>query len=357
MKKLLRACLLFVPFVLFVAAVNFYADPANVLRPGYEKAVAEILAGGQNASNIRNMDDRALIREYAAIAPFDIGTLVLGSSHSMQITKETTGDEATFCAGVTGADLRDCISIWRLMKESGQRPKRVVLAVDSWMFAQGCLEGRAMTDGYFRFCKEYGAKALATSVNWQGTLEKVSQIVSIPYFQSSVDYLKKGLHKQRDPVPTLEEYTDTDIRRADGSYGYNLALRTVADEADAHARAADYIRVKPQLMRDFDGISPVLQQQFELFLDEMQADGVQVALFLSPYHNDYYRHMAAQADNYREILGVEELVRGIAAQRGIPVVGSYDPEQCGLTIFDFYDGMHCSSESVARFYPRDLFQS
>lgn len=35
----------------------------------------------------------------------------------MQVTSELTGDPNTFCAGVTGADLRDCISIYRLFRE------------------------------------------------------------------------------------------------------------------------------------------------------------------------------------------------------------------------------------------------
>ena len=107
MKKLLLAALVFVPFVALVVGVNFYADPANVLRPGYEAQVAQILADGQNASNIRNMDDRALIQEYMERSDGAIDTLILGSSHSMQITSGITGDAATFCAGVTGADLRN----------------------------------------------------------------------------------------------------------------------------------------------------------------------------------------------------------------------------------------------------------
>ena len=48
---------------------------------------------------------------------------MLGSSRSMQVTKELTGVENTFCAGVTGADLRDGISTYMLFREQGLQPE------------------------------------------------------------------------------------------------------------------------------------------------------------------------------------------------------------------------------------------
>lgn len=353
MKKLLLAALVFVPFVALVVGVNFYADPANVLRPGYEAQVAQILADGKNASNIRNMDDRALIQEYMERSDGAIDTLILGSSHSMQITSGITGDKATFCAGVTGADLRDCISIWRLALDDGQTPSRVVLAIDPWMLAEGCLEKRAMTGGYRDFCADHGTRALATAGNWEARIEKMSQAVSLAYFQSSVEYLKKGLQNTRDPVPTEEYYTETDMRRADGSYGYNAALRDVTEE-NMYDRVKDYILFKPELMADFDGISQLLVEQLGTFLDEMQQKGTTVSIFLPPFNNAYYDHIKTQTDNYVQILSVEPLVRQMAEERGIRVIGSYDPWSCGLTQLDFYDGLHCSSEAVERFWPEDF---
>ena len=356
MKKLLGAVLVFLPFILLIVGVNYYADPANILQQGYEEKVAEILVSGQNASNIRNMDDRALIREYAETTNLQIDTLLLGSSHSMQITKEITKDPNTFGAGVTGSDLRDCISIWRLMLKNGQNPKRVVLTIDPWMLAEGCLDKRAMTDGYFEFCKEHGTKPLASSKNWQAGLEKIGQAFSLSYFQSSVDYLKKGLHKTREPIATQEFYTQTDMRRADGSYGYSAEIRNVTPE-NMYDRVKNYILFKPELMTRFDGISPVLTQQLELFLQEMQQAGVEVSLFLSPFNNAYYDHIKQQTDNYQQMLAVEPLVREMAKKMGIRVIGSYDPYACGLTQMDFYDGLHCSSEAVQRFWDLNLEES
>ena len=356
MKKLLGAFLVFLPFIAIIVGVNYYADPANVLQVGYEQKVAQILVDGQNASNLRNMDDRSLMREYAENTTLKIDTLLLGSSHSMQLTKEIIGDENTFCAGVTGSDLRDCISIWSLMLKNGQQPKRVVLTMDPWMLAEGCLDKRAMTDGYVEFCKENGMRPLASEGNWQAQLERVSQAFSLVYFQSSVQYLKQGLQNTKDPVATTDFYTDTDLRRADGSYGYGAQLRNVTEE-NMYDRVKNYILFKPELMAKFDGISQSLYQQLSLFLDELKQDGREVVLFLSPFNNAYYDHMKTQTDNYVEILSVEPLLQQLAKEKGIKVVGSYDPYACGMTQMDFYDGLHCSSEAIERFWPTDVFET
>lgn len=358
MKRIFRAALCFLPFILFVIGVNFYADPANVLRVGYEKSVAEIMASGKNVSNIRNMDDRLFIREYVRLRRQPVDTLVLGSSHSMQVTSELTGDPNTFCAGVTGADLRDCISIYRLFREQLGAPKRVVLTVDCWFFSEGTLEGRAMTDGYEAFCRENGFSPLGVDggTSFVQKIEKLSQAVSLPYFQSSVDFLRRGLDKTRNPVPTRDFYSETDMRRADGSYCYNAALRDITPEK-AVSIALPYIIVKPDFATNFNGISDNLSVQLEAFVAELKEDGVEVALMLAPFQNDYYDYMKAQTDNYREILFTEQIVRDIAARVGVRVFGSYNPYECGLTRMDFYDGLHCSDTAMYSFYPDDLFVS
>lgn len=356
MKRICKAALCFLPFVALILGVNLYADPANVLRTGYERSVAEIMADGQNASNIRNMDDRLFMQEYVRLREQPVNTLVLGSSHCMQITSALTGDPNTFCAGVTGADLRDCISIYRLFRENGFSPRRVILTVDCWFFSAGSLEGRAMTDGYAAFCAENGFSPVGVDgkTHFVQKLSKLTQAVSLPYFQSSVEYLRKGLDKTRDPVPTQDFYSETDMRRADGSYGYNAALRDVTPEK-ADAMAADYMLVKPEFARNFNGVSDALSAQLEAFVAGLRADGVEVALMLAPFQNDYYDYMVAQTDNYVEILATEQLVREIAARTGAAVFGSYNPYACGLTKLDFYDGLHCSDTAMYSFYPADLF--
>ena len=357
MKRLLKSALYFLPLAALLIVVNWYADPANVLRGGYEQRAAEILAGGDNADNLRNMDDRAFIKAYAALRTQPVGTLALGSSHSMQLTKELTGDADFFCAGVTGADLRDCISIYRLFRESGLAPKRVILVADAWFLCENTLEGRAMTDGYIDFCEEHGFTPCGVGgrslINW-GWINRKANLFSIPYFQSPVDYLKKGLHRTRDAVPTQAHLAEGPMRRADGSYCYEAPFRDAPIE-NVRRLANDCIIVPPQFARDFTGISEGLVQQLRAFLRELREDGVEAAIMLPPYHPIYYAHMAENTGLYANILATQEVFRALAAEQDMPVFGSNNPAECGLEETDFYDALHCREESMYRFYPQNLF--
>ncbi len=353
-KRVLCAALAFLPLLAAMMAVNWFSDPANILRTGYEKQVAEILASGENAGNLRNMDDRGFMRAYAGLRAQPIDTLVLGSSHSMQVTQYLTGDENTFCAGMTGADLRDCISAYLLFRQQGFAPRRVILAVDPWFLSVGALEDRAMTDGYVQFCQENGFTPLGLDRFKGEELQKKMQIFSLTYFQSSVQALKQGQYKTRDAVPTTAYYTEGDMRRADGSYCYGARVR---DPQSGYAReqVANIIYAKPDFAVKFDGVSDQLVAQLTAFVRLMQADGAQVALMAAPYHPDYYDHMAKQTDNYVEILATEDVIRAVGRETGAKVFGGYDPHAFGLTAEDFYDGMHCSDKAMYAFYPADLF--
>lgn len=354
MKRLVKPALLFLPLVLLLVCVNWYADPANVLQSGYEVRAAEILASGQNAANLRNMDDRAFMRTYVELRTQPVGTLAIGSSHCMQMTTGLTGDPDFFCAGMTGADLRDCISVYRLFCEKGFAPQRVILVVDPWFFCENTLERRAMTEGYAAFCAEHGFTpyGVDSSYLWERFMQK-GNFFSIPYFQSSLEYLKKGLHRNREIVPTAEHLAEGAMRRADGSYCYEAEYRNAPPEV-VRQLAQDCITIPPEYVRNFTGITWDLVEQLRAFLQEMQADGVQAAVMLAPYHPHYYAHMR-ESELYREILSMEGIVREMAEELGIPAFGSFDPAVCGLDETDFYDAQHCREEAMYRFYPDDLF--
>lgn len=358
MKQLVKAALCFLPLLLLVVAVNWYADPGNAIRSDYEKKVAVIMARGENAANIGNMDDRALMRAYLPMRTQPIDTLVLGSSHSMQITPRLTGDVNTFCAGMTGADLRDVISVYALVRQNGFVPKRVILVADSWFISEGVQEKRAMTEGYLAFCKQRGFEPVQTDTSAlvRQQIEKKMQIFSIPYFQSSLNFLQSGGHRLREPVATTQPYAESSMRRADGTYVYDAEYRNL-DNGYADQNVSDMKRVMPEFARNFDGISQRLVEQLRAFLQQLRADGCEVVMMLAPFHPDFYEYMVQPDSGYQGVLETEQAFVQIAQQEGVRLFGSYSPEACGLTAKDFYDGLHCTEQAMQQFYPSDLFHS
>lgn len=358
MQQILKGIACFLPILFLVMAVNAYADPGNAIRSDYEQKVAQIMAQGNNAENVGNMDDRALMRAYLPLRTQPIDTLVLGSSHSMQLTKELIGDENAFTAGMTGADLRDVISMYRLVKENGFAPKRVLIVADSWFLSEGVQEKRAMTKGYLEFCEDYGLAPIRVNKNdlFFQNLEKKMQIFSISYFQSSLNYLSSGQYRYKDPQPTTLQFAKTNMRRADGTYAYSEEYRNT-QSGYAEKNVADMKAVTPFFASHFDGISDQLVKQMEVFLEELKKDGVEVAMMLAPFHPEYYAFMQMPNSGYKEVLSTQAVFEQMAQKAGIPLFGSYDPAECGLIKDDFYDGLHASAQAMEKFYPKNLFKS
>ncbi len=79
----------------------------------------------------------------------------------------------------------------------------------------------------------------------------------------------------------------------------------------------------------------------------MLKKNIRVIFFLTPYHPYVYTYLMSSTQ-YQIIAKAETYFRIIGTQKHIPVIGSYDPLQCGLAEEDFYDGMHPSREGIAK---------
>ena len=58
---------------------------------------------------------------------------------------------------------------------------------------------------------------------------------------------------------------------------------------------------------------------------------------MSPYHPDFFKRIQTERP---EILEIEESFRNIAKKLNIKIIGTYDPNMLGLSVDDFYDGIH-----------------
>ena len=63
-----------------------------------------------------------------------------------------------------------------------------------------------------------------------------------------------------------------------------------------------------------------------------------------PYHHDYYQLV----NKYHRgaLLQYEKLFRALAAEKQIPVTGTFDPAAGGFGAAGFYDMYHCNKETI-----------
>ena len=346
LRRLLRTLALLAVFPAVILLVNLTADPAHILTDRYAGEVADILLGGKNATNMDNLDDRDLLVRYFDRRQTPVRVLTLGSSRSMQVTKELTGCGESFCAGVTGADLRDCISIYQMAKQQGLQPEKVIFCAEYWFLSEGNLDPRANTEGYEDFCAQTGNTPLRTASR---EAVRRKELLSLSYFQSSLQYLLDGERRKLTATDAPDGPYAT--RRADGSYSYEEDYRRRPQEqVDGDARDCC---IKNSLQQGFTGVNDALLRQTGDLIAMMQQDGAEVVLQLAPFHPVYYEYMAG-AEKYREILATEQVYRDLADRYGIPCCGGYDPAAFGMTNADFYDAQHPSAEGIYRYFGKTL---
>ena len=342
-KKLIISLIMLLSFIVVVFAVNILVDPANLVKVTYEKEVAKILAGGKNATNMENLDDRELIKQYLDISDKQIDILALGSSRSMQLTKDVVGNENFFVAGVTGAELRDCINIYYLFKKADKQPKKVILFTEFWFFSQGNLDPRADTQEYENFCREINSQPFLIQSR---KVTRLKELLSFPYFQNSIKYLLSG--EKRPPVVATDKADGfLATRRYDGSYSYEESYR-LSKNISPDNMAKDFT-VKNSIFLSYTGNDEKLCFQFEKFIEKMQEDGVEVELVISPFHPIVYDYMA-NSEKYKDPMETEKYFHEVAKKYNIPCYGSYNPSALGLTNTDFYDAQHPNAQAIYKYY-------
>lgn len=273
------------------------------------------------------MDERKFIKsriEFESILP---KALVLGSSRIMQIDSQTIGT-TLLNFGVSGSSVEDDVAIWKLASRKF-KPSLVLISADPWLFNAKSGQGRWQS-----LEKEYYLALYDLGID----IEKPS----IAFLSKSDNNLLFNLYKftnfskisVEDDIPG-----DVDKIRRDGSRVYNLSYANKSnDEIESNA-----ISFASYAMSPYEWSSSA-KDIFEKLILQIKKEH-NVALVLSPYHPKLYKFMVSQDKKFIEI---EKEFRNLSTKLGIPIIGSYNPEQIGCSSCEFYDGMHPKSSCMSK---------
>ena len=331
--------------LILIFAVNYYADPAGLVNRRIERETAQLLNDGYNVSGVETIDDRAMMTYYIRDRKEPVDCLVLGASRGMQVSREDTGIEATFNAGVTGAELRDMISIYYMYTSRFPAPERVILTLEPWTLSENYTNKRSITEGYYRFCEEYGLDPIKTS-SIQTQVEKTYELFTIRYFQQSINPIFSGNLDIRRHVQATERIQgDEDIRHEDGSYAYSIRYSTKSDVEKATI-LGDMEKKVPDMIRDYQ-FSGTLKEQLGVFVRMLAGQGVKVTFFIPPMLPDYYSYLAANGkkDMFEDTMSA---YMDIAEENGIDIIGGYYDSD--TTSRDFYEVLHPTTEYVMNLF-------
>ena len=341
----------FLSLIMVVVTVNFFVDPANIFgNNDYEKTIAMLLVEGKNAANISNYDDRIVQKIYINNIQMPPEVLVLGSSRSLTICSQEFPGRSLFNHSVSGASIEDFLAIYELYWERGFVPKIVIIGADPWLLNKNNAQKRweSLEEYYLSMAARLHLKSglpANASANSSLLQNKIAQLINFKYFMKSIDCLRYDRHI----YPTVEREADVSIKLADGSFSYDKASREQSPVQTIQA-ATEYAWTNPVYsLGAFKELDPDIQETLERFIDLLKKSGVDVILFLVPYHPGAYK-ILMQREEYGNILpAAEAYFRDLAQRKGLRLVGSYNPHGwCAPE--EFYDGMHPRKTCVARLF-------
>ncbi len=352
MLKLIGRLLLFLPLLMGMMLVSYRIDPSGLFwGAGFERMASEYMLEGKYIDGYERLDGRALNEVYAKNVPYDPQILVTGSSRSMMIDSSFAGDKTFYNAANVGADRYDFMTAYYIFSKENKEPETLVMGIDAWIFNDGDenIDERSNKALYYEFIgEELGIEN--TEYEVPDPYEKYRALIDPSYFQGSVKYYfkDKSADVQPDPVPEDEIYEKNEVIKApDGSIIYDKKFRTNPPEIVDIIVNAEVV-YDPLRLAHFDGVSPEYSEIFEKFIQYLQAKDIKIVFYLPPYHQTMFDKIVAGGDYFGGMFDTEEYLREIAAEYGITVCGSYNPQTAGVTNEDFYDSLHARPEAVKR---------
>jgi hypothetical protein len=80
-------------------------------------------------------------------------------------------------------------------------------------------------------------------------------------------------------------------------------------------------------------------------LDFLINNNVKVDLFISPYHPKTYQ-IIIKNKKYKNVIESEIYYRKLATEKGLRIIGSFNPGKLDLDKRYFYDGMHLKEAGI-----------
>lgn len=355
---------LLAPLLVFMVAFSYNVDCSGLFQGALApRRIVDLMLQGYDVTNFDQMDEREVVQLFAqdvAEAPQVIG---IGSSRVLQFTSEIVGSDSFFNMGVTGADVRDCMTSYYKMVTYGKTPQVLIWSLDPWVFygSEAAFDERADAELYDEFLTN--VLGVETDYEAPDQVELWKALAEPAYFQGNVDYYFKNRGQSTitdedgnpidfNPVEGDPMHQTTNIKRADGSVLYFEEFRErPVDQilADAAAASATFNSVH---MEGFDSLSDTQCQAFDAFIRYARSQGTTVILVLSPWHPYLYDFLLTEPDLHKGFFQVEAWVRQYCAQNDVPLYGSYDPTLIeGLEDIDFFDGLHCKGSGIVKFFP------
>jgi hypothetical protein len=341
--------------LLVVVAINAVAAWLGRRHDVGVQALAARLEPGQAMIVTRELDDRRLQRVRLPAIPRP-AVVAFGSSRVMPLTGAALGlpSGSFYNAAVSAASVEDHIAFWQLLRRSGRVPDVAIFSIDHWALARSQEEVRwlALADLVREFLDDagraegWGRAPLQTAVyEWA----RFKELFSYTVLRASVGDLERALRgrgrRGREMVESLRHDVVPEARvgdrravRADGSLIYERAYAEQAPER-VQQEAVRFAQSGARGLADFR-VDPERLTRLELLWRDMRARGVELVVYLPPYHPAAWARIQADERAAGALRESSAAVAALAARVGARFLDASDPGRIPCGAEQFYDGDH-----------------
>jgi hypothetical protein len=350
MKQFSLRLLFLLPLLFGMVLTSWIVDPDHVRDPeGYERGIARLLLDGKPVTNIAQADEAAILQYYFADLTSIPDVMVIGSSRTKLLRADSFPGQTFFNASLSGASLTDYLAITNLVESRGGLPRTMVIELSTFLLSDELVSVWPQFGVHKDALEAHfinGAPAPSMVGTSAPTFESYARFLQPDYFQLSFytlldsrlgDAQGSDYHVlQKDEEPTGLTYL------ADGSEIFPPQRRKNLGKDSVTALAIDAGQYSAGIPKS---IVPEQQRVLEAYLAYLQAHDVKVVLFLAPYHPVSYEIMLG--NRYSIIVDIQAYYEDLAARLGLPLVGSFNPGDLGITKDVYYDATHITPEALA----------
>lgn len=356
MRKFVTRLLVFLLPYFFIytviAVINYKVDQACMFsRAWMLDTASDDLLSGKIIVAPANMNRRSLQNKIIKKMEKIPSTIVIGDSTIITLRASYLGlDQGSFFNhSVPGGVIKDYIAIIGCYKKKGALPKTIIMSVDSHLFDKRfgvSRKWKSIASEYYyllSFIKGGMSKPKIFYNLIKAKSIKVERLLSYRYAISNYNYFNKILRKGTDYRVVKNTSVDDWLVTPDGSMFYPYRIR-FQDDALTQEKIP---RNMNKRIRRYGQIT--FQETFRSFIDYLLDNGVQIILFIPPYHPTAYQEIKRKKEPHF-VIKVEEMVRSLAKSRKILVIGSYDPSSFDLTSQDFFNAIHLHDYAVEKIF-------
>lgn len=338
-KLLVKLALVLVPVALLVIAINFFVDPANMFRSRkFVSGIVDILAKGHNVNNVKNYDERLLQEQMISRLQHTPDVVVLGSSRIMEIGHDFYPGKTVLNAGVSHANVYDLLAITGLMDSLNRLPREIIINVDHFLIGKlETSDWQSILPYYHYFFRKHAAAHRQNMAEGgSNELHKYSSLLSFPYFKESLHFLFSGADKK---------YYDAGNARPTGAGRLYDGTVCYPDEYMYPDTAKMGVKTRDLAIREgIEEVDPGKMSSLKVLIDFLKSRNITLHLLMVPYHHDYYQ--LVNKYHHGALLQYEKIFRELAAEKQIPITGTFDPAPGGFGASSFYDMYHCNKETI-----------